>query len=179
MGLFGGDSKQKTNANTTTTTTTTTEFRDIGLTGNAAVDLVGAIAGGQTDLARINAQSSDYKSGLLAANFAQLNDSFGSFINEVGASYSQLVSGAHAIGDQSVADATSTRDAAAASSRYIIDAARDSAATVANGASALLSGARDAAERLLPNDAKDSAPLIYAALALAAVVAFFSLRRRA
>lgn len=51
MGLFGGSSSKKTYV----TTNTTTNIRDIGFTGQQAVDLAGIVQAGVVETAQINA----------------------------------------------------------------------------------------------------------------------------
>lgn len=175
-GFFGGgtnDTKQK--STTTTTTTTDTQTGDIGLTGNAAVDLVDKLSGAAVTLNRDALQSGDYRTSVLADSF---NNTFGLLDNSLETGYTALVGGAQRIIDAGRDISHANLDAATTNAGGILSVANGAASNIANSAQALLDSARDTASRILPNDAKDSAPLIYAALAVVAVLGFIAIRRR-
>lgn len=73
MGLFGGSkSRSSTTEITNVTTNTTTQFRDIGLSGAAAVDLAEVLGATSVALARVNADTRELELTASGKQFSQL-----------------------------------------------------------------------------------------------------------
>jgi len=79
---MGSRSKSTTKQTTNVTTTTTTNIRDIGFTGQQAVDMAAILEGGAIDRAQVNADTVRVMTSQLGSSFKTLMGGAGDIFRE-------------------------------------------------------------------------------------------------
>lgn len=150
MGFFSSDSKSEANTSVVTTTNTTTNYRDIGLTGEAAVALADVVAGGGVEISRIGAGTME------------------KIVQQNGESFKQLIGGASDLIYNAGEQATRTIESGE-------NTISNALSVVQSEARNILDSAKSTASRII--DPTQQNNVMMAALAALGFVAFMALRK--
>lgn len=121
MGLFSSKSSSSTATSVNTTTNTTTTYRDIGLTGEAAVALADVVAGAGVEITRTGAGTLEKVTQQVGESYKQLIGGASDLVNLSGQQAQRTIESGERASVSIQAEARNLLDSAKSTAARIID----------------------------------------------------------